>query len=120
MIDVPEAWLTMPTDDDEPLTTYAVRIIGPSINKTAPDGFFAICQRYSETAQNAPDGKFLHVERQKDGFTEWSIKRARWTKKGMLLYPHSYNPEHQEPLPMAGKEGTVIILGVVIAWHKPA
>lgn len=119
-IDAPEDWLHVPEWVSPPPGHYALRILGESINKTAQEGHFAICQRYGGSQQKPPEGKFVHVERQRRGEVEWTIKKVRWSADGLRLWPDSTDARWQEPISFGDGEDQVAILGIVIGWYKPA
>jgi len=119
-IDTPEDWLRVPEWASPPPDHYALGIRGESINKTAQEGHFAICQRYGGNQQKPPEGKFVHVERQRRGETEWTIKKVRWTAAGLGLWPDSTDVRWQTPIAFGDGEDQVTILGIVIGWYKPA
>lgn len=119
-IDTPEDWLHVPEWVTPPPGHYALRIVGTSINRTAHEGHYAICQRYGGDQQKPPEGRFAHVERQRGGEIEWTIKRVRWSEDGPALWPDSTDPKWQKPIPLGDGEDDVSILGIVIGWYKPA
>lgn len=120
-IDEPVDWLTVPYTTYEPVSgQYVLKIVGPSVDKVAPEGTFAICQRFGEGLHSLPDGKFVHAERERQGEIEWTIKQVKWEGSRMILCPHSNHKDHQSPLHMGGKDAKVRILGVVLFWHRPA
>lgn len=117
----PEDWLAIPFNNYQPIAgQYVLRIVGPSINLTAPDGHYAICQRYGSAAHTPPNGKFVHVERRRGDFVEWTLKRVRWEGDGMTLWPDSNHPDHQRPIDMGEAGVEVRILGIVVGWYRPA
>lgn len=121
LFDEPEDWLAIPFHSYQAQPgQYVLRIIGPSVNKTAPEGHYAICQKYGEANHNAPSGKFVHVERLRGDFVEWTIKKVRWEAGGMTLWPDSDHPDHQEPIDMGEPGVTVRIVGLVTGWYRPA
>lgn len=119
-IESPEGWLKVPEWVSPPPGHYALRIVGESINRTAQEGHYAICKEYGDQQHEAPDGKFVHVERQRRGEVEWTIKRVRWTADGMGLWPDSTDKRWQQPIPLGDGDDIVLIRAIVIGWYKPA
>jgi SOS-response transcriptional repressor LexA len=120
-LDEPETWLAIPFHSYQPQPgQYALRIVGPSLNLIAPEGHYAICQKYGEAPQKAPNGKYVHVERTRDDFVEWTVKRVKWDADGMILCPHSDHPDHQAPIHLGDPGHNVRIMGLVTGWYAPA
>lgn len=120
-LDEAAEWLTIPFMSSKPLPgQYALRIVGPSIDKTAQDGSYAICARFGDAPTKLPEGKFVHAVRERRGEIEWTLKKVKWTPDGMLLCPHSTHRDHQHPLRMGDDGDRVSIAGIVIGWFSPA
>ncbi|KTS44095.1 hypothetical protein SB2_25505 [Methylobacterium radiotolerans] len=120
-IDEPEEWLTVPYSTYEPIPgQYVLKIVGPSVDRVAPEGTYAICQQFGEGLHSLPNGKFVHAERERQGEVEWTIKQVKWDGQKMILCPHSHHKDHQAPLMMGTKGDKVRIRGVVLFWHRPA
>lgn len=80
------------------LGQFAVKVIGPSVNKIVPDGYFAVCVPYWEARQTVVDGDLVVVERIRGGLHESTIKRVRKNSKGWELMPESDDPKYQSPI----------------------
>jgi SOS-response transcriptional repressor LexA len=100
---------------------YAVKVQGPSVNLRIPDGMYAICAPLESFPGGAKHGTLVHVERHRAGLVEHTIKELRKERTGVVLWPVSSHPEHQEPIdPSAPEDGTaVFIRGVVIGKFEP-
>ena len=120
-LDEVQEWLTIPFSSSKPLAgQYALKIVGPSINKTAGEGTYAICQEFGNGVHAGLNGKFVHAQRERQGEVEWTLKKVRFDGAKVLLCPHSDHKDHQTPLAMGGSDSKVTIRGIVIAWYRPA
>ncbi|WP_091678457.1 XRE family transcriptional regulator [Methylobacterium sp. 275MFSha3.1] len=120
-LDEPEDWISVPNEHYvNKVGQYVLRIVGPSLNKVAPDGHYAICQRYGEGRHTPPNGKYVHVERWRGDFIEWTIRKVRSDGDQVLLCPDSTHPDHQQVLDLGASEDQVRILGIVTGWYRPA
>lgn len=120
-LDEPEDWIAVPNEHYRNKEgQYILRIIGPSLNRVAPDGHYAICQRYGNGKHTLPNGKYVHVERTRGDFIEWTIKRVRSEGDDVLLCPDSDHADHQQPIDYGEAEDSVRILGIVTGWYRPA
>ncbi len=99
---------------------YCLRLFGNSLNKVAPEGHFAICEKYGGRVSAFPSGCFVHIERTRNGFVEWSVKKVVWTPEGMEFHPESDDPAHQDPILLGDKSHTITVLGLVVGWYRPA
>lgn len=111
----------VPRGDIPAQSQYAVVIDGQSVNKRIPDGAFAICARYDSFPGGAQHGALVHVVRERSGLHEHTIKELRFSREGMMLYPVSTDPKHQEPIQLGTGEADEIVRieGVVIGIYQP-
>jgi len=117
-IDVPAEHLPIPTLDGYPTgEQYAVVVRGPSLNKVAQDGTYAICVRYESGLVDMRHGKFAHVQRERHGEIEWTLKRIRWEGPKPQLWPESTDPAYQEPITLNGDDEHVKVVGIVIGFY---
>lgn len=104
-------------------TQYALRIEGTSINRhpKAQDGDYAICVVWGDLGlSDPPNEKFVHVQRQRGGLTEVTIKKVEYTDGEPHLVPFSNDPRHTERLTLSHPdEDTIVeIKGLVIGWYS--
>lgn len=120
-LDEPEDWIAVPNEHYRVKSgQYVLRIIGPSLNRVAPDGHYAICQKFGEGKHSPPNGKYVHVERSRGDFIEWTIKKVRSDGDETVLCPDSDHPDHQQPIDLGETDDKVRILGIVTGWYRPA
>lgn len=109
------------------LKQFALRIIGNSINKLAPDGHFAVCVNYEDARSSIQDGDVVVVERRRAGLTEATIKIARGEPGKWELWPHSTDPDHQSHIRLNAKDNRdldnkdteVEVIALVIGFYGP-
>lgn len=119
--DDPEGWIAVPNEHYvNKIGQYVLRIVGPSLNRVAPDGHYAVCQRCSGEKRTLPNGKYVHVERTRGDFVEWTIKKVASDGDVVLLYPDSTHPDQQQPIEFNVDDDQVRILGIVTGWYRPA
>jgi transcriptional regulator with XRE-family HTH domain len=104
---------------------FALKVVGPSVNKLIKDGDFAVCVPYFE-ARSAPlDGDVVAVERTRGGLHQGTIKRLRRVGKIWELHPESTDPKHQQPIRLTENltgdrddAGTqIVIIGLVVGHY---
>lgn len=95
---------------------YALRIEGTSMNRRMPDGTYAICVAWDDLGIEPKDGQLVHVERERAGTREVTVKQVRTNHRGIELWPDSDDPLWQEAVSLSHPdEGTeVVIRGLVI------
>ena len=109
------------------LAQFAVRVVGPSINRVIPDGYFAVCVPYWDARSAIQDGDLVVIERIRGGLHESTIKRVRRDKGGWVLHPESTDKRYQEPVALASDleherdfpDVTIEIKGLVIWKGAP-
>ena len=109
------------------LGQFAVRVVGPSINRVIPDGYFAVCVPYWDARSEIRDGDLVVIERIRGGLHESTIKRVRRDKGGWMLYPESTDKRYQDPVALApdleherdSPDVTIEIKGLVIWKGAP-
>lgn len=80
---------------------FALRIVGQSVNKKAPDGSIAICVKFIDIGREPRHGEFVVVYRKRrSGLTEVTIKQYIIPADGgpAELWPCSDHPRWQEKL----------------------
>lgn len=80
------------------LTQFAVRVVGPSMNREIPDGWFAVCVRYWDVRVGLQDGDLVVVERRRGGLVEGTMKWLRRRNGKWGLHPDSDDPRYQSPV----------------------
>lgn len=105
----------------EALEQYALKVVGPSVEKVIPDGAFAICVSYWEARSGIQAGDLVHVERRRGDLVEATVKRVRENYDGYELWPESNDPQHQNPVALNEHDDTesVEIVGLVIGYYQP-
>jgi SOS-response transcriptional repressor LexA len=98
---------------------YALLAVGDSMNKIFDDGSYVTCVNWADIGMAAQVGMVLHVERHQGSLTEVTLKCLEMVEGRLMLVPKSTNPVHK-PIPLAGDEGTeIIIKGLVTGAWKP-
>lgn len=100
---IPE-WLAKKRD------LFGLLIKGDSMNKTLPDGVIAVFQK-TENLENGEIGAILV-----NGY-DATVKRFYKLHDGVMLEPHSYNPDYQPVIYRDGEE-PIKILGKLL-WYTP-
>lgn len=105
----------------DPSHQYALQVDGPSVDREIPEGAFAICVPLEHMPGGFQHGDLVHLERQRAGLVENSIKEARFGPKGVSFWPKSTHPDHQEPVCIDDTDADtmVIVKGVVVGSFKP-
>lgn len=95
---------------------YALLVEGPSINRKIPDGRYAICVAWDELGGELKDGQYIHVERNRGGLQEVTIKKVRVINGRVELWPDSTDPRFQTPIELAhpDEDTEVLVRGLVI------
>lgn len=94
---------------------YLLKVIGDSMNKRIPDGYYAICVEINGQAPKI--GDIVVVERLKDGgqLVETTIKRLSEINGRRALVPESYDPKFTTIYPDKEINGTEIrVVAVVV------
>lgn len=103
------------------LKQYAWRVIGPSMNRIAPDGSYVIGVSVWDLDKEPPDNAPVVCVRHDGHKVEHTVKRVRYVNGGRQLVPDSTDPRFQEPIwiPEHGEPGeTVEITHLVIGVYK--
>lgn len=123
-VDEPLEWLAMPwLPRDGEGEQYALKVVGPSMNKLVAEGNYAVCRRYGGSPKSLKDNLVIHAERERDGEFEWTLKRVRWSAEGLLLWPESDDPRFQQPVafdPDGNGDVRVSVKGIVVGYYRPA
>lgn len=109
------------------LSQFAVRVVGPSVNRQIPDGYFAVCVPYWEARSGLQSEDLVVVERRRGGLVEGTIKRLRRQDGHWELHPESHDPRYQSPIPLTSDNSaeadapdiTAEIVGLVIGKYSP-
>lgn len=99
---------------------YALFVEGNSVNRSIQDGEYAICVAWGAIGVEPKDGQYVHVERQRGGLQEATIKVVRTRGKVVELWPDSTDPRFQEPVVLAhpDEDTEVSIRGLVIGKYR--
>lgn len=111
---------TIPVISSSPIKgeVFALRVAGPSMNKTYQDGSYVIVRRWN--GGPLPFGRDVIVQRTRpDGLYETTIKELRPAGDYPELWPRSTDSAHQQPVKYdEGADIVVEIIGLVIgAWR---
>lgn len=94
---------------------YLLKVIGDSMNKRIPDGYYAICVEIN--GKSPKIGDIVVVERLKDGgqLVETTIKRLSEQNGRRALVPESYDPKFTTIYPDKETNGTEVrVVAVVV------
>lgn len=99
---------------------YAVFIEGNSVNRAIQDGEYAICVSWADLGLDPKEGQYVHVERNRGGLQEATIKVVRKHGKVIELWPDSTDLRFQEPIQLAheDEDTQVVIRGLVIGKYR--
>lgn len=99
---------------------YALLVEGNSINRKIRDGEYAICVAWAAIGGLPKDGQYVHVERNRNGLQEVTIKQVRIVGKSISLWPDSDDARFQTPLEFGYDEddAEVQIRGLVIGTFR--
>lgn len=96
---------------------YALLVEGNSINRKIQNGEYAICVVWGDLGIDPKEGQFVHVERNRGGLQEATIKLVKIGERGKVeLWPHSTDPHFQTPIAVdhSDEDTEVRIRGLVI------
>lgn len=92
---------------------YALRVVGTSMNKVAPEGSILVCHDIYWSGISLNDGDMVVVERRRHDLIELTAKRYR--NNGRIeLWPESDDPEWQEPYTVGDMDGDEVIVKAVV------
>lgn len=75
---------------------FALRVVGPSMNKHYPEGTIVVCCPAHEIGVR--DGDHVVVENRRNGMVETTVKEVVQEKGGVALWPRSDDPAYQTPM----------------------
>lgn len=99
---------------------YALLVEGNSINRKIRDGEYAICVAWAAFGGDPKEGQYVHVERNRGGLQEVTIKKVRVVDGRIGLWPDSDDPRFQEALEVShdDEDTEVRIRGLVIGSFR--
>lgn len=100
-------------------TQFALKVVGPSMNKVVEDGSYVVCVAWDGSPR---ENDLVIVERRQHGLYEATIKRVRIKGTTVELWPESTDPDprNQAPLILQSKDGVeVVIVARVIGKYSP-
>jgi transcriptional regulator with XRE-family HTH domain len=99
---------------------YALFVEGNSVNRAIQDGEYAICVAWGDLGLEPKDGQYVHVERNRGGLQEATIKVVRIHNKVVQLWPDSTDARFQEPIDLShpDEDTEVVIRGLVIGKFR--
>lgn len=102
------------------LKQYAVFVEGNSVNRAIQDGEYAICVSWGDLGIEPKDGQYVHVERNRGGLQEATIKVVRFRNGTIELWPDSTDARFQEPIDFShsDEDTEVVIRGLVIGKFR--
>lgn len=112
--------LPFPTNGTDPNALYVLNVNGTSANQIAPEGSSVVCA--SLDAVEPRDGDLVHVQRERAGLYESTLKRVHRTEAGLELRTASTDPKWLRPdgsqtviqIDDQGSETEARIMGVVV------
>lgn len=109
---IPETIEGVPT---RRLNIQAFEVAGPSMNRIYPEGTIVYAASTMSFREPVAGDRVIVVRKDKHGLFEATLKELDITPDGKKwLYPKSYDPEHQAPLPYVNGE-EVTVSGIVVA-----
>lgn len=99
---------------------YALLVEGPSMNRKIADGEYAICVSWGALGIDPKDGQLVHVERNRGGLQEVTIKMVKIVNGRIQLWPDSDDPHFQTPLEISheDEDTEVALRGLVIGTFR--
>lgn len=119
-LDVPMERLAIPFEPEYPPDQqYALKVVGPSMNKVVLDGQYVICLRYGGGRRRLTHNRIVHVQRDRRGEVEWTLKRIRYDDYGEAsFWPESTDPAFQEAIPLNVDGDTEIhVVGIAVGVY---
>lgn len=99
---------------------FALRVVGPSMNKVYPDGTIVICCPAAEAGVR--EGDIAVVRRRRGGLVETTLKQVVLEDGKIVLWPRSTDAAHQSPIKLEtardADEGPEVIAVVVGSQSK--
>ena len=100
----------------EGVELFALRVVGPSMDRIYPEGRWVIVARPPDAGLRVDD--VVVVRRNRQGLVETTLKQLALDGERVVLWPRSHHPDFQEPMYFSGGEGdqdAPEIIGVVVA-----
>lgn len=100
---------------------YALRVVGPSMNKLIADGEYALCVDALDAGYVPRDGDIVVAVRRRaqSGVTETTLKQFVMNGRRAELWPRSTDPKFQKPLTL-GEGGAEEVQIIGLAWGRYA
>lgn len=101
----------------EGASLFALRVLGPSMNRFYPEGTIVVCCPAAEIGIR--DGDHVIVENRRNGLVETTVKEVVQDRKGVALWPRSTDPAFQSPQMIErvdGDDGLAITAVVVSSY----
>jgi len=118
----PKGWVYFDDPEFEKARVWALTVVGQSMNMHYPDGSTVIVADAQETGVH--DGDHVVVRRiDENGRAETTLKEVVVEPGGVVLWPRSTDPAHQEPIRLPrrqaeSQDGAEIIATVVADYRK--
>lgn len=100
----------------EGVDLYALRVVGPSMDRIYPEGRWVIVAQPADAGLRIDD--IVVVRRNRHGLVETTLKQLATEDDRIVLWPRSNHPDYQQPIYMDGEDGdqdAPEIIGVVVA-----
>lgn len=98
---------------------YALLVSGDSMDKLFAPGSYVTCVEFADSGLEISDGLIVHVERERAGLRETTLKVVENGDGRVMLAPRSTNSRHK-PIEVNGDPDTEIrIRGVVTGRFEP-
>lgn len=106
---------------------FALRVVGPSMNKLIPDGSFVVCAPYDQMRSGIADGDVVAIEIKRHGLYQGTLKRVRKIGDAWELHPESTDPRYQQPIRLDetfshdrdNPDFEIVIRGLVVQYTVP-
>ncbi len=99
---------------------FALRVVGPSMNRVFADGSAVICVSFEDIGIAPANGNYVVVQRRRaNGLVEATIKQYVEDATGTWLWPRSTHPAHQQPIsPTTKGDEEVVITALVVGAYQ--
>lgn len=97
---------------------FALRVLGPSMNRYYPEGTIVVCCPVAEIGVRS--GDHVIVEDRKAGMVETTVKEVVQDRSGIALWPRSDSADHQQPTRWSRTEHSddgIAITAVVVSSY---
>lgn len=111
-----EEFLQVDVHGYEGVDLFALRVVGPSMDRIYPEGRWVIVARPPDAGLRVDD--IVVVRRNRHGLVETTLKQLALEGERAVLWPRSHHKDFQKPIYLDGVDGdqdAPEIIGVVVA-----